>query len=149
MFKDIILSPWFQKLLRVWEKVKGIQLLGEPRMAPAAIVVLMFMLLRAKQPTHVLVLVAAWFYNVHPLLIFSVAGVVWLWAKVRKPRGYRAATAPKRTVDAIAEVRGPMRLGGRVVYCGLHPRGREVGGSVCPSATWELFVAYLAMRRAW
>lgn len=115
MFKDIILSPWFQKLLRVWEKVKGIQLLGEPRMAPAAIVVLMFMLLRAKQPTHVLVLVAAWFYNVHPLLIFSVAGVVWIWGKVRKPRGYRAATAPKRTVDAIAEVRGTMRVGARVV----------------------------------
>lgn len=104
IFKNIVMSAWFKKLMGVWDKIRAIQLLGEPRMAPAAIIILLFMLLRAKQPTHVLVLFAAFFYNVHPVLIVGVSGFLWLWARVRKPKGFRAAAVKATPAGIIDEV---------------------------------------------
>jgi hypothetical protein len=55
-------------------------------MAPAAMVVLLYLLNRARQPLSVLALVGAFLYRVHPVVIVSVTCAFVAWARLRKPK---------------------------------------------------------------
>lgn len=107
--KHVVLSPWFQWLMEKLEDLFSVELMGEPRMAPAAIVVLMYMLFKARQSMSVIGLLAAFFLNLHPLLIvFAVAGVT-TWARLRRPRGFDLASPPPRKAHAVNVSEGPFR----------------------------------------
>lgn len=88
VWKHVILNPWFQWVMGLLDDLFAIELMGEARMAPAAIVVLLFMLYRAKQPLSYLALAAAFFYNIHPILVGGLTVGMKVWALRRKPKGY-------------------------------------------------------------
>lgn len=97
----MVLSPWFQWLMEKVEDLLSIELMGEPRMAPAAIVVLMYMLFKARQSTSVIGLLAAFFLNLHPLLIVGAVAGVATWARLRRPKGFDPAAPPPRKAPAV------------------------------------------------
>jgi len=99
-WKHVILNPWYQWFVGLLDDLFSIELVGEARMAPTATVVLLFMLYRAKQPLTYLALAAAFFYNLHPILIGGLALGMKLWAMRRKPKGY---VPPKKTAAAAAD----------------------------------------------
>eukprot|EP00952_Eustigmatos_sp_NYUAD-ZCMA_P010247 42118-Eustigmatos_ZCMA.PRE.1 len=37
IFKEVVMSAWFKRLMKWWAKLKAIKLLGQPRMSPAAV----------------------------------------------------------------------------------------------------------------
>eukprot|EP00624_Nannochloropsis_granulata_P006470 evm.model.NODE_48527_length_18767_cov_16.646240.2 len=88
VWKHVILNPWFQWIMGLLDDLFAIELVGEARMAPAAIVVLLFMLYRAKQPLSFLALAAAFLYNLHPILVGGLTVGMKVWALRRKPKGY-------------------------------------------------------------
>ena len=81
-----------------WDAITSIKLIGEPRMAPAAIVILLYMLFKARQPTYILALAAAFFYNVHPILIVGASVGLYIWSRRRRPKGY----IPHARIDEVS-----------------------------------------------
>lgn len=99
--KQIVLSPWFQWLMEKIDDLLSIELIGEPRMAPVPIVMLLFMLFKSKQRTSVIALFAAFFLNLHPVFIVGAFVGVTVWARLRRPKGYDPAKPPPRTAPYI------------------------------------------------
>lgn len=96
VWKHIILSPWFQWLMGLIDDIVSIELWGEPRMAPAATIILLYMLFKARQSLSVITLAAAFFFNLHPVLIVGTAVGLYTWAKLRRPKGYDPARPPPK-----------------------------------------------------
>lgn len=107
MWKHVILNPWFQWVMGLLDDLAAIELVGEARMAPAAILVLLYMLFKARQPLSVLCLAAAFFYNIHPILIAGSAVGLKAWSKLRRPKGYvPVEEQKKRLPGAVGEAQG-------------------------------------------
>ena len=96
-WKHVILNPWYQWIMGLLDDLYAIELVGEARMAPTAVVVLLFMLHKAKQPLSYLALAAAFFYNLHPILIGGLAAGLKIWVMRRQPKGY---VPPKKAAAA-------------------------------------------------
>ncbi len=109
--KHVVLSPWFQWLMERMDDLLSIEIMGEPRMAPYAIVVLMYMLFKARQSITVIGLLAAFFLNLHPIAIVGVIAGVLSWTKLRRPRGYDPTKPPPRTAPYV-NVRFESKLAG-------------------------------------
>lgn len=95
----MVTAPWFKWVMAQWDSITSIKLIGEPRMAPAAIIVLLYMLFKARQPTYILALVAAFFYNIHPILIVGTSVGMYVWSQRRRPKGY----VSHRRIDEVSE----------------------------------------------
>jgi hypothetical protein len=119
--KHVVMSPWFQWAMEMVEDLLSIELMGEPRMATPAIVVLMYMLFKARQPMSVIALLAAFFFNIHPLAIVGAVAGVLTWARLRLPKGYDPARPPPRTAPFVNVRRGSLFCFSLLcsLFCGL------------------------------
>ncbi len=134
-WKHVILHPWFQWLMGVLDDIADIEWVGEPRMQTGAVFILLFMLYKARQPLYVMGLAAAFFLTVHPFLIGGTAAAFYVWAKVRKPRGYvpledekekvKGPGRPKPLVEDARDVKTLMTLPPEVDHIVL---GSDIGG---------------------
>eukprot|EP00640_Fibrocapsa_japonica_P001021 CAMPEP_0113933760 /NCGR_PEP_ID=MMETSP1339-20121228/1068_1 /TAXON_ID=94617 /ORGANISM="Fibrocapsa japonica" /LENGTH=507 /DNA_ID=CAMNT_0000935219 /DNA_START=97 /DNA_END=1617 /DNA_ORIENTATION=- /assembly_acc=CAM_ASM_000762 len=107
MWKGLILHPFTQRLIQLWQSWwLDFSFFGPPVLSPTASVILLFMMFRAKQPLHVCALAAAIFFSVNPLVILFTVGLwQFLTQSNHRPRGWKGGPcAVERDSDDVVVV---------------------------------------------